>query len=159
LIGRSRIGRTLLGGWELGGILTAQSGFYNTPAVSPNPANTTTPARPDRLCKGNLTGGKQSIDEWHNIGCFASAAPAPYTFGSPARQVIEGPGLVNLDSIVDRTLSFTESKSPEFRAEFFNFTHTAHCNAPNMAETEPGAGTITSAQPARIIQFGLRVRF
>jgi len=73
--------------------------------------------------------------------------------------VIEGPGLVNLDSIVDRTFSFTESKSLEFRAEFFNFTHTAQFNAPNMTVNQPGAGTITSAQPTRIIQFGLRVRF
>jgi len=157
MIGGSRIGRTVLGGWELGGIFTAQSGFYETPAVSPNPANTTTPARPDRLCNGNLSSGQRSIDQWYNPGCFAPAAP--YTYGNSSRQVIEGPGFVNLDSIVDRTFSFTESKSLEFRAEFFNFTNTAHFNGPNMTVNQPGAGTINSAKAARIIQFGLKFKF
>ncbi len=156
-IGRNPIGRAILGGWELGTIVTAQSGFFFTPLVSPNPANTTTPARPNRVCDGNLPTGQRTIDRWFNVSCFPSAAA--FTFGNSARQVIAGPGTINLDALLDRTFNLTESKSLEFRAEFFNATNSVNFDGPDMTVTQPQAGTITSAQPARIIQLALRFMF
>ncbi len=157
LLGRSALGREIFGGWEVGGIFTAQSGFFFTPLVSPNPANTTTPARPNRICNGNLPTGQRTIDHWFDVACFPAAAA--FTFGNSARQVISGPGIVNLDALLDRTFVFTESKSLEFRAEFFNATNSVNFNGPDMTVTQPQAGTITSALPARIIQLALRFMF
>ncbi len=135
----------------------AASGFFFTPLVSPNPANTTTPARPNRVCDGNLPTGQRTIDHWFDVACFPPATG--FAFGNSARQVIAGPGTINLDALLDRTVSFTESKSLEFRAEFFNATNSVNFNGPDMTVTQPQAGTITSAQPARIIQLALRFMF
>ena len=158
LLGHSTLGRAIVGGWELGGIFTVQHGSPLTPTVNPDPANNGTPARPDRLCNGNLPHGDGTAEEWYNPGCFAPAQP--FTFGNSGRDVIFAPGLCNLDFLVDRTFSLKESTSLEFRAEFFNFTNSAHFGAPNMTVNSPSAGTISSdASPNREVEFALRLRF
>lgn len=156
-IGRNRFGRLLFGGWEIGGIFTAQSGYFLTPLVSPNPANTTTPARPNRVCDGNFPVGERTIAQWYQLTCFSAATG--FTFGNSARQVIVGPGLTDLDALLDRSFAFTESKSLEFRAEFFNAANTVNFSSPDMTVTDRQAGTITSSGPARIIQLALRLLF
>jgi hypothetical protein len=156
-IGRNRFGRMLLGGWEVGAIFTAQSGYFLTPLVSPNPANTTTPARPNRVCDGNLPVGQRTIAQWYQISCFTPATG--FKYGNSGRQVIVGPGLTDVDALLDRSFLFTESKSLEFRAELFNAANTVNFDAPNMTVTNPQAGTITSSGPARIIQLALRLTF
>ena len=89
--------------------------------------------------------------------------------GTLGRNVIVGPGLVNLDaSIVKDThvTKISESFDVQFRAEFFNLAN--HTNfAPPTANLEaldpkgapsPGFGQITAQQvPSREIQFGLKV--
>lgn len=157
-LGGSGASRAIFGGWEIGGIFTAQSGHPMTPSVSPNPANTGNPARPDRLCNGNLSGSQRSIDHFYDVACFTPAAP--FTYGNSARGVLTSPHFVNLDALLDRTFKVRESVSLEFRAEFFNFTNTAHFGTPDLTVNQPQAGTITStSSPSREIQFGLRLRF
>lgn len=154
----SRLGRQVAGGWQLGGIFTARSGYPVTPSVSPNPANTETPERPNRLCGGSLGRGKRSINEWFNLSCFA--VPTPYNYGNSRRGVIWSPGLINLDALVDRTFTLTNRFHLEFRSEFFNFTNTAHFGAPNAVIGTPQAGKITSdGSPNREIEFAMRLLF
>lgn len=135
-----------------------QYGYPLTPTVSPDPANNGTPARPDRLCNGNLPHGDGTTAKWYDAACFAPAAP--YTFGNSGRDVIYAPGLTNLDFLVDRTFILKESRSLEFRSELFNFTNSAHFGPPDMTVTDPQAGSISSdASPNREIEFALRFRF
>jgi|SRR5579875_427314 len=158
VLGTSRLGRALFAGWQLGGIFIAQSGYPVTPSVSPNPANSTTPERPNRVCSGTLLASQRSIDDWFNLSCYV--VPAPYTYGNSARDVIFTPGLVNLDALIDRTFTLTERCRLEFRSEFFNFTNTAHFGAPNVTIGTPQAGKITSdSAPNREIEFALRLLF
>lgn len=158
LLGSSSVGRAIVGGWELGGILTIQHGSPLTPTLSTDPANNGTPARPNRVCNGNLPYGDGTPQQWYNPGCFAPAVP--YTFGNSARDVIYAPGLGNLDFLIDRTVGLGEAKSVEFRSEFFNITNTAHFGAPDMTVTDRQAGAISSdASPNREIEFALRFRF
>lgn len=155
----STVGQAIVSGWEVGGIYTVQHGSPHTPTVSPDPANNGTPARPDRLCNGNLPRGLRTPAKWYNPACFAPAAP--YTFGNSARDVIFAPGLANLDFLVDRTFNlWKESRTLEFRSEFFNFTNSAHFGSPDMTVTNAQAGSISSdASPNREIEFALRLRF
>ena len=158
LLGNSATGRALFGGWQLGGIFVAQGGHPLTLTASPKPSNTTTPERPDRICDGNLSSGRRSIEQWFQVSCFA--LPAPYTFGNTSRGVIRSPGLVNLDAMLSRTFALTERYRLEFRAEAFNLTNSAHFSAPATTVGTPQAGQITSdASPNRQIQLAARFVF
>jgi len=158
LLGGNRLARQVLGGWQVGGIFTAQGGYPLTPTVNPSPANSTTPERPNRVCNGNLDSGQRSIDAWYNVSCFN--VPSLYTYGNSARDVIRVPGLINIDFLVDRTFSFTERYRLEFRSEFFNLTNTAHFGEPNVTINTGQAGRITNTGvPNRQIEFAMRFLF
>ncbi len=157
-LGGSAAGRALLGGWQVAGIVVAASGVPMTPTVSPNPANTTGPARPDRLRDGNLPRPERTVDRWFDSAAFAPATS--FTFGNSGRHVLVAPGLVNLDALAGRNFRITESKRLEFRAEFFNFTNSVHFARPNLTVNLAQSGRITATQaPNRQVQFGLRLVF
>ncbi len=157
-LGGSAVARALLGAWQVGGIFVASSGAPMSPDVSPNPANATGPARPNRLRDGNLSRGERSVDRWFDPSAFAPAAP--FTFGNSGRNVLRTPGLVNLDALIARNFRLTESKRVELRGEFFNFTNSVHFGRPNPTISLPQAGRITSTQaPNRQVQIGLRLVF
>ncbi|MBV8817107.1 MAG: TonB-dependent receptor, partial [Acidobacteriaceae bacterium] len=150
------IAKNVLGGWQLGGIFVAQGGHPLTLTVSPNPSNSTTPERPDRVCNGNTS--NRTISQWFQVSCFV--APAPYTYGNASRGVVRGPGIVNLDALVSRNFRFRERFNLEFRSEFFNLTNSVHFGSPGTTIGAATAGTITSdASPNRQIQFALRLLF
>ncbi|MFN0106013.1 MAG: carboxypeptidase regulatory-like domain-containing protein [Bryobacteraceae bacterium] len=146
------------GGWRISPIFEAQRGLQFTPGVNGNPANTTGGLRPDRLRNGNLPRGDRSPDRWFDSTAFA--VPAPFTFGNSAANVLEGPGLVNLDVSIARTFRLGERFSLDFRSEFFNIFNDAHFLFPNAVVNTAPSGTISeTASSARQIQFGLKLVF
>ncbi|MCZ2146445.1 MAG: TonB-dependent receptor [Bryobacterales bacterium] len=158
LLGKSRFGRALFGGWEVGGIFVAQTGPPVDLTASPNPSNTTTSERPNRVCDGGLPAGMRSVDVWFNVSCFQ--VPAQYTFGNSAPGSVRAPGLVNLDFMASRTFQLMEGKTLEFRGEFFNVTNSAHFGRPNTTIGTAIAGKIGStALPNRDVQLGLHFLF
>ena len=158
--GRSgpRWSKALLQGWQIAGIVTFQTGVPLTPTVSPNPANTTGPARPDRLRDGNLPDNERSIDRWFDRTAFAPATP--FNFGNSGRHVLRAPGISSLDGMLSRNFVFSEGCRLEFRWELFNLTNTPQFGRPNLTVNLAQGGTITSTQlPNRQMQFGLRLLF
>ena len=99
----------------------------------------------------------------------AFAAPAFGTFGNLGRNVLRGPGYVNLDFSMNKETKINEDLTIQFRAETFNTL-----NHPNYAlpatgvftlsggntAYNPTAGRITAtAAAARQIQFALKFIF
>jgi hypothetical protein len=155
--------RFLLGGWQVGGIVVAQSGTPFTATVNGNPANTSGAAgtaRPNRIGDGNLSGSARSIDHWFDLTAFT--VPAQFTYGNAGRNTLVSPGLVNLDGLVAKSFHFTETKVLEIRGEFFNLTNSAHFGRPNavvnLPSSNPGAIT-TTISPNRQVQLGARILF
>jgi hypothetical protein len=69
-------------------------------------------------------------------GCYVSGGtvitpPAPGTFGNMRRNVVYGPGFVNLDFSVIKDFKFGERFSLQLRGEFFNIL-----NHPNFADPD-----------------------
>jgi len=159
LLGGSRLARALLGGWQVAGILVAQTGLPMTPALAGNYASTTTPVRPDCLGDGTLARGQRTVDRWFDPLAFAP--PARYTFGNCGRNILRAPGLVNLDLLIARNFQIGDGTRLELRGEFFNLTNAVHLGRPNLLIDVPEqAGGITSTQaPARQVQLGLRFVF
>jgi len=158
----------LVGGWEITGIITLQSGYPFTVLSSVDLSNTGSPSpRPDRVCSG---AGPKTVAEWFNTSCFntaaltqAFAAGTP-TWGNAGRNILSGPGLQEWDISLIKKTKISERLSLEFRGEFFNLF-----NRPNFAPPANGAGatygasefgaiTSQSGTP-RDIQFGLKLLF
>ncbi len=84
---------------------------------------------------------------------------ALFSFGNSGRNIFRGPGRNNFDLTIGRTFSLTESKTLEFRSEFFNaFNHAQFFN-PDHNGFDNNFGQITQARDPRIIQFALKFYF
>ncbi|MGH9469997.1 MAG: hypothetical protein ACRD1N_06610, partial [Terriglobia bacterium] len=146
-----------LGGWRVGGIWTIESGPPFTPVLSTDVTNVGATSRPNAIGPGNMPGGQRSINDWFNLAAFQ--IPTQFTYGNAGRDTLYGPGLVNIDLNLSKAFAITESKRLEFRAEAFDLTNTPHFNIPNASVNLPQAGTITSAEAPREVQFALKFIF
>jgi len=97
------------------------------------------------------------VQEWFNTAAFAPNAK--YTFGNAGRNILRGPGLVNLDIAAHKSFQITERISAQLRLESFNATNTPALGNPNTVVGNPLFGQITSAGAARDNQIGLKILF
>ena len=155
--GWSPAANAVLGGWQLGGILTLRSGEYFTPIISGNPNNADGEDYANRIGDGNLSRSERTIDRWFDVGAFE--VPTGYVWGNSGRNVLIGPPDHWMDLKIGKNFRFAENYRLEFRAEMFNFTNTPSFGNPGSTINSPAAGKITSASAARRIQFGLKLVF
>ena len=155
----NRFEDALVGGWQLNGIFTDQSGLPFSPTISSNPANTNSPfLRPNRIGNGALPKGQRSIHDWFDISAFA--VPAVFTYGDSKPDILIGPGTVNLDLSAFKSFAITEGTRLQFRAETFNFFNHPNFANPATAIDAQGAGTITSTyNSGRELQLALKLLF
>jgi hypothetical protein len=139
--------RTALGGWQLGGLFSANSGVPFTPLEAGDALgqlNTDSFAFPDRLttpnCQSLVNPGNK--DHYIKTECFALAPIVTYQgrhwirFGNAGRNSIPGPGLEDFDlSVVKNTHvpRISETFNVQFRAEFFNAFNRANFNPPSTS--------------------------
>jgi carboxypeptidase family protein len=152
------VGR-LLGGWQVGGLLTLQSGtpfgVLNgsdpTAALSGIAGLVGDPIRPN--LNTSLPIGGMSIRELLQAGgssLFSTLAPctrigttltcAPGDrFGNVGRNILRADGISNLDlSISKTTRLLSERHSLQFRVDFFDLTNTRNFGIPEARITNPG---------------------
>jgi hypothetical protein len=157
-----------ISGWSLSAIETLQSGLPFTPQLGFNPSNngdSRNPVRPswNPAFSGRVISGSPS--QYFNPNAFV--VPPNGTYGNVGRDVLNGPGLAELDISALKNTSLTEKMNLQFRAEFFNVVNHTNFGTPNAvvftsasATPAPTAGVITStATTSRQIQFGLKLLF
>lgn len=151
-----------LGEWRGSGILMAQSGAPFTVNLSSaqDVANIgliggNNVERPNLV--GNPNDGPKTPAEWFNTAAFA--LPGQFTFGDSGRNVVIGPGLVNLDLSLQKNWPLRESQAIQFRFDVFNSLNHPNFNLPGRIFGASNFGVITSAQDARELQFALRFAF
>ncbi len=160
----------VVGGWYVSGIITLQSGFPLTITSAQDFSNSgSSSPRPDRTCSGV---GAHTIESWINASCFttdalqqALSAGQP-RFGNSGRNILDGPGLGNLDFSAFKNFNLGERAKLEFRFESFNMFNHANFGSPvtSFSGLFDGApignfGLIGGASEARDIQFGLKLQF
>lgn len=107
---------------------------------------------------GNPRLSTRTPERWFNTAAFA--IPAPFTFGGAGRNIVDGPGLVNLDAGVSRRFRVSERFAVVGDVQVFNLSNTAHFDMPERYADEPSVfGRILSARPPRQVQLGLRLVF
>jgi hypothetical protein len=147
-----------LGGWQLNGITTAQTGSPFTVFVGGDPNSTGGGSlRANRLANGNLSSSQRTVQRWFDTSAFA--APPLFQFGSSGRDILTGPGLVNFDASLFKNFNFSETKRLQFRAEVFNIFNHTQLLLPGQTINTPTFGVITAASPARVMQMALKLYF
>lgn len=158
-----------LGDWQISGITTFMSGtpftVYDSTDVSfqggaPEISGFSS-SRPNLI--GDPNNGPRTTAQWFNKSAFQQLFPVnngpTQLFGNEGRNVVDGPGLNVWDFSALKNFSITESKSLQFRAEFFNVFNHANFGLPNNDISSPNFGIIQSAQNPRLIQLALKFLF
>jgi hypothetical protein len=149
----------LVGGWNVSGIESAYSGTDFEVTLPIDNANAGTTQRPNAVpgCQVKPSGFHQNLYGWYNTACFGM--PAPYTFGNLSRNSLRGPDSRNLDFSLFKDFKLTESKTLQFRSEFFNIFNQVNLGTPNTTFDTPNFMQIFGAGSAREIQFALKLLF
>jgi hypothetical protein len=148
---------TVIGGWNLGGIFSADSGLPFSAMAGGDVANTGGgPQRAERNLAASGSAAK-TRQQWLNPQQFT--VPTAYTFGNERRNDLIGPGYLNTDFNVRKDFT-VERFTAQFKAEFFNLFNRTQLGSPNNNVQSSAFGSITSTSaPAREIQFGLKLLF
>ncbi|MCP5116435.1 MAG: hypothetical protein GY953_36860, partial [bacterium] len=142
----SGISQALLGGWQVNGIITYQTGTplrltaSNTSGVF---GYMTVPSNNGR--SGKKTGPVQErLGEYFDTSVFSQ--PAPFTFGNHSvfSPDIRSDGITNWDLSFFKEFRITEKMQTQFRAEFFNAFNTPRFGNPQTRVTSSSFGRITS---------------
>lgn len=168
---RGFVGKTL-GGWQLSGILTYNTGLPFTATTSSYDAgglgivNTNPAARPILSCDPN-EGGARTAEQWFNTSCFSQNValvtgqfvPAPNTIGTTARGNITGPPTRRVDIVAVKNVRFGETMRLQLRAEAFNVFNTTNFRALQTNVTSAAFGQVTTVRDPRTMQFGAKFSF
>ena len=154
----------VLGGWQMNGIGTFQSGL---PLAVRGANNFSGINFPNVLRDPTLPADQRTPVRWFDIEAFAN--PANFTIGNAPRTLprTRAPGLTDLSFSLFKTFSIKERFKLEARAEFFNALNTVNYNSPNVTFTPNAAGQNVNANFGRILgslearrsQLGLRMTF
>lgn len=150
-----------LGGWQMSGITTLQSGFpLSVSGFNSCPNCGVTSNLPNEI-SNPLSGFTQSNAEWFNPKAFTE--PGLYTIGNAGYGLFFGPGLSNFNVGIGKHFYIPrlgESRNIEFRADFFNAFNTPWWGNPVTNIQSGAAGEITSTQNLpRYIQLALKFFF
>jgi hypothetical protein len=166
-----RVGNALIGGWQVTGITTYETGTpYSLSFSVPSSKIGWWGGRPDQV-GSNLYAGKSNSHNviagvpWFNASAFA--APQPWAWGDAPRNNMFGPGTVNWDISALKRFQVMEHMKLELRGDFLNaFNHFTPSNpSTTVGDTRDGGtavtttGNIYSGSGSRIIQVGARILF
>jgi hypothetical protein len=153
--------RGLLGGWQVSGVSTFQSGTPLNVTIQGDRANVGSPSQ-----RPNVV-GSPSVDCRPNpngpgmVGCIdpsAFALPEPFTFGNAPRNMLRGLGSKTTDIALAKTFRIGTTQL-QVRGEVFNLFNTVNWGNPNTTFGAANFGNITSAGAMRRAELGARLSF
>ena len=162
-------------GWRWNTITTFASGNPFSAVISFDRAGArfqsgTSPQRPDLVTGASTNPVLGDPSRYFDTSAFA--LPAAGFYGNLARNSLIGPGLVKLDSSINRRFQLKEHVALELRAEIFNIMNHPNFSIPSQRTVFSGvnaagqdirvasAGLITTTQTSsRQLQFGTKIIF
>jgi trimeric autotransporter adhesin len=119
--------------------------------------------RPNRVPGASVTEGGGALRRWFNPDAYSEpAANAGYPceiFGNSARNSVEGPGIIQNNMALSKTMQLGETRSMELRATINNVFNTVQYYGVDTNVASPSFGQVTSVYPMRSFQFTARFRF
>ena len=164
----NKLAKTLLGGWEISGIVIAKSGAPINIGENNNNVTNIVPNYGQNLNRPDQSGAvhnPHTVAEWFDTSIYTD--PAPGTWGNTPRNSIRGPGRQNWNISFFKNFVFSETRGSnlQFRAEFFNLWNHTQLQGDglnNGISNNFGAsdfGQVKSAYDPRIIQLALKLYF
>jgi len=168
--GVSDLVNNIIGGWSLGSDFTLHSGFAITPLGTDQSGTNSASPRAD--CPSGVSqkgsgqivdvgGGQLGLQFWNPNAAIGPAQEPPGTpkhFGTCGIGSFRGPGLATADLNLGKRFVLGERATLQAMAQFINVTNTPILGRPSFFQGST-FGTITSSNPGRQIQFGLRLAF
>jgi outer membrane receptor protein involved in Fe transport len=162
---KNRLTNEVLGGWQVSGVTTLQTGtpftvtdangasFYGTATSRANYAVGRTAA--SAVKSGPITARYKS---YFDTTAFVTSGT---DYGNTGRNILRGPGQANWDFSALKNFPLYERTRFQFRAEFFNvFNHTNFANPGSAVSSASSIGVISSTVGnPRVIQFAGKILF
>jgi hypothetical protein len=173
LSGAGGFAQALLGGWQVQGVYTYQTGFpvpFGTPAAG----TSFPPTNSDLFWDGSdpsLPSDQRTTQHWFDTSAFTSIPTASATNATPVNHLRSAPlrfGEVRRDSINNfdlaaiKNVDLPRSMQLQLRAEFVNALNSAYFPNPTTTATSTTFGQITAsnqANYARRAQIGVKLIF
>jgi hypothetical protein len=155
----NRMLKATLGGWEVSGIVTEESGMpLDITLGGPQGSN----GIPNATNRPNINGSisyPKTVGEWFDTSVFS--LPALGAWGNLGRDSVYGPGRNNWNLSLFKSFTFSEGRGSrlELRVETFNtFNHTQYQNV-STTFTSSNFGQVTSTYDPRAVQLGVKLLF
>jgi hypothetical protein len=153
--------RNIVNGWSISPIVRLHSGL---PFSVSNGADANLDGTNNDRAQliGDPRISNPSAAEWFNIAAFAKNNPitGQPVDGTSSRNFLDAPGFKNVDLAIFRNFPIKERVKLEFRAEASNVFNIVSLNTPSGLTVGTSTfGQITSAQPMRQLQLGLRLTY
>jgi len=160
LDGRGALTRLTLGGWQVNGIVQAQTGFPLTVIEPNNVSLTSLTNRPNMTCDPN-DGAPHTVAQYFTTSCFQRLTVAANAgqIGNEPRDAVRGPGFSRTDLSFFKSFAIAASQQVQLRVEAFNIFNQERFGQPNGTIGAPTFGQITSADDGRIVQLGVKFTF
>lgn len=156
----------ILDGFSVSGSFTFASGTWLTPVYTPTAigvaCGTAGSLRADHVPGVSLTAGGGSLRQWFNPNAYALPSATPgycNAYGSAPRNSIEGPGTVENNMALAKTVDLGDTRSLEMRATINNVFNTVQYTGVNTTAGTPTFAQVSSAGSMRAFQFTARFRF
>ena len=144
----------VLGGWQVNGLITIQSGQPFTPYTS-----AFDPYTNNSFNRLNVVGDpNKNIPAGYAYNAAAFTPPAPGTFGNSGRNIVRGDGFRTTNLSLFRNFSLRESVKLQMRFEATNALNQVNYQGPVTDQsTQPGAFVATAVP--RTVQLGAKISF
>jgi Carboxypeptidase regulatory-like domain len=152
--GINRAADTIIGGWQLDGIYTAQGGIpFNAAAADLGSALQADAQRPNQIASPYPSGFHKTAAEWFNTAAYVQ--PPEGVFGDETRDNMRAPGVNDFDASILKNFTLLEEHPLKFqlRGEAFNAPNHVILGGPGQSVGNSSFGVISGVQiPGRIIQ-------
>ncbi len=179
----------VLGGWQLSGTAAAYSGSPLTVTTANPDVNLGESLRPNRIADGKVAAdsapGKKGVDfPWYDLNAFEAVPTCveletdtfdcgpqggftPFAFGNSGRNILDGPGLVSVNTALSKNFVLAEGHRLQVRIEAFNIANRTNFiiqremqpfNAPT-AGLLSAVGNVGRGGGPRVWQYALKYRF
>ncbi|MGC2400524.1 MAG: TonB-dependent receptor [Acidobacteriaceae bacterium] len=152
----------IVGGWQVGGILTLGDGTpVNASQLGDTAGLGTLGNQPDYTGASYIPAHRSAANYWNAAAFDYTSSDLNWMPGNMGRNTLFTPGREDIDTSLTRDIHIWESHSLNFRWEMFNAFNHPNWNVPSSSDARSPAtfGVVTTASTMRQMQFALKYSF